>query len=68
MDNFLAILFLIYVFISWRCINYLQNMVGLTFFMNMRGFMQMALMKFIAASLLGWLLIPIVLIHKALNR
>lgn len=68
MDIFISILFLIYLLISWRSLNYLQNMMGLTFFMNLNGFMQMVVLKFIAACLLGWLFIPIVFIQKLLAR
>ena len=68
MDIFISILFLIYLVISWRSLNYLQNMMGLTFFMNLNGFMQMVVLRFIAACLLGWLFIPIVFIQKLLAR
>jgi len=63
-----TILFFIYFAIAWNSINYLQNRIGLTFFMNLRGFAQLLFYKVFAAILLGWLIIPIALIHKAMQR
>ncbi|WP_196599618.1 hypothetical protein [Pectinatus frisingensis] len=62
-----AIIFLIYVVIAWNSISYLQNRMGLTFFMNLRGFAQLLFYKVLAAILLGWLIIPIAWIHKAIK-
>ncbi len=62
-----TIIFLIYVAIAWNSINYLQNRMGLTFFMNLRGFAQLLFYKVLAAILLGWLIIPIAWIHKAIK-
>lgn len=63
-----TILFVIYLIIAWNSINYLQNRIGLTFFMNLRGFAQLLFYKLFAAILLGWLIIPIALIHRAIKR
>jgi hypothetical protein len=68
MDYVLAIVFLIYVVFAWSCLNYLQSRMGLTFFTNFQGFMQIVLLKFFASALLGWLIIPIALIHKAVTK
>ncbi len=66
-DGVETIIFLIYVVIAWNSINYLQNRMGLTFFMNLRGFAHLVFYKVLAAILLGWLIIPIAWIHKAIK-
>ncbi|CQR72201.1 hypothetical protein SOV_10410 [Sporomusa ovata DSM 2662] len=63
-----TILFLIYLVLAWNSVNYLQNRMGLAFFMNLRGFAYLLLYKLFASVLLGWLIIPIALIHKAMKR
>lgn len=68
MDTLMTIVYLIYLVWAWSSINYLQNRMGLAFFANLRGFMQIVITKFFIANLLGWLIIPIVLIHKVFTR
>ncbi|MBB5335624.1 hypothetical protein [Pectinatus brassicae] len=63
-----TIAFLIYFAVAWNAINYLQNRIGLTFFMNLRGFAQLMLYKVFAAVLFGWIIIPITLVHRLIKR
>ncbi len=59
-----SILFGIYWVVAWRSLNDMQNMMGLTFFTTFEGYMRILFMKGSISALLGWLVIPIVLIHK----
>lgn len=68
MEIIITIIFLIYVGIAWDSINYLQNRSGLAFFMNLRGLANFIFYKLFLAVLLGWLIIPIVFIHKAMKQ
>lgn len=68
MDTLKTIIYLVYVVWAWSSINYLQNRMGLAFFANFNGFIQIVIIKFFIANLFGWLIIPIVLIHKMLTR
>lgn len=62
------IVYLVYLAWAWSSLSYLQNAMGLTLFMDMRGFAQVVITKFILATLFGVLIIPIALIHKLLKR
>lgn len=64
METFKGILVLIYIVIAWRSINYLQYKMGLSFWATTNGYMQILVIKFFLALGLGWLIIPIVFIHK----
>lgn len=68
MEPLKMLLGFIYIAWSWSSINYLQNEIGLSFFVTFNGLMQFVVIKLVLAIVFGWLAIPIVLIHKALRK
>ena len=68
METLKMIVYLVYLVWAWSSLNYLQNAIGLTLFTTIRGFAQVVITKFILATLFGFLIIPIALIHKLLKR
>ena len=67
-DTILAPIGLIYIVLSWIALNYFIDRLGIVFFGNLNGFMQLIFLKFIFSMMLGCILIPLMFIHKALTK